>query len=74
MAISRTNGRAVLRVALLLVAFIVTGCSGMQPFEPRDERTQGPEQGLFSGEAGEFVIYSGKKQKEADQEVPSKSK
>jgi hypothetical protein len=29
----------------------------MKPYEPRDERREGPRKGLISGEAGEFVIY-----------------
>jgi hypothetical protein len=29
----------------------------MEPYDPRDERVEGPKKGLFSGEAGKFVIY-----------------
>jgi hypothetical protein len=29
----------------------------MEPYEPRDHREEGPKQGLFSGEEGEFVIF-----------------
>jgi hypothetical protein len=43
--------------ALLLASFLVTGCTGMTPYEPRDDRVEGPKKGLLSGEAGEFVIY-----------------
>ena len=42
---------------LVMALSLVTGCKGLEPFEPRDDREQGPEQGLFSGEQGEFVIH-----------------
>jgi hypothetical protein len=45
-----------LQFGLLLMALMIIGCAGMEPYEPRDEREEGPEHGLFSGEAGEFVI------------------
>ena len=48
--------RRVLRCGPLLVALLVTGCAGMEPYEPRDEREEGPKQGLFSGPDGEFVL------------------
>ena len=53
---SGTLGRAVLRFGGLLIAMLLTACAGLKPFEPRNDRVEGPEQGLFSGEAGEFVI------------------
>ena len=40
-----------------LMVFIV-GCSGITPIELRNEREEGPQKGLFSGSAGEFVIFS----------------
>jgi hypothetical protein len=43
------------------MALLLNGCTGMEPYEPRDHREEGPEQGLFSGEAGEFVIFSREK-------------
>jgi hypothetical protein len=42
---------------LVLACLLITGCAGMEPYEPRDERTEGPKRGLFSGDAGEIVIY-----------------
>ena len=42
---------------LLLTALLAAGCAGFEPYEARDYREDGPEQGLFSGEDGEFVIY-----------------
>ena len=41
----------------LLVALLVTGCVGIQPYEPRDNREEGMEKGLFTGSEGEFVIF-----------------
>jgi len=35
---------------------MVTGCAGMEPYEARDEREEGPKHGLFSGSDGEFVL------------------
>ncbi len=56
MSLSRTPARRVLRCGSLLVALMVTGCAGMEPYEARDEREEGPKQGLFSGSDGEFVL------------------
>ncbi len=42
--------------ALLLALLFVAGC-GMEPYEPRNNREEGPERGLFTGEEGEFVIF-----------------
>jgi len=44
-------------VILLLMVVIVFGCAGIQPYEPRNHREEGPEKGLFSGSEGEWVIY-----------------
>ena len=41
---------------LLLIAVIMAGCAGIEPYEPRDHREEGPEKGLFTGSEGEFVI------------------
>jgi hypothetical protein len=41
----------------LLVAPLVTGCAGIEPYAPRDHREEGPERGLLSGADGEFVFY-----------------
>ena len=66
---SGTLGRAVLRFGGLLIAMLLTACAGLKPFEPRNDRVEGPEQGLFSGEAGEFVIVIWRKDTElADQQ------
>ena len=41
----------------LMVSVILAGCSGMTPTELRNNREEGPEQGLFSGAQAEFVIF-----------------
>lgn len=45
-------------VALLALAVVIAGCSGFTPVELRNEREEGPQKGIFSGSAGEFVIFS----------------
>jgi len=57
MGIFRTQRRKVLWTGLLLVALLVTGCAGIEPYEPRNDREEGPEKGLFTGPEGEFIIY-----------------
>ena len=42
--------------ALLLMWLFVTGCSGITPYQPRNNREEGPEKGVFTGSKGEFVI------------------
>ena len=43
-------------LVIVLFSFLVAGCAGMKPYEPRNTREEGPRKGLFSGEQGEFVI------------------
>ena len=58
MGISRTRRRKALWIGTLLVALLViAGCAGIDPYEPRDNREEGPEKGLFTGSEGEFVIF-----------------
>ena len=57
MGISRTQIRKVLQIGPLLVALMVTGCAGIKPYVPRDDREEGPKQGLLSGPEGEFVLF-----------------
>ena len=56
MSISRKNLRKALRIGPFLVILMVAGCDGMKPYEARNDREEGPEQGIFSGSDGEFVI------------------
>jgi hypothetical protein len=58
MGISRVHRRKALWIGTLLVALLViAGCAGIEPYEPRDNREEGPEKGLFTGSEGEFVIF-----------------
>lgn len=58
----------------LVVLFLVAGCSGITPFEPRNNREEGPEKGLFTGSRGEFVISGGNHPEADQQEETQKSK
>lgn len=53
----KTRGKALWIVALLVTLVVISGCAGIKPYEPRDNRREGPEGGLFSGSKGEFIIY-----------------
>ena len=52
---------------LLLIAFVMAGCAGMEPYEYRNNREEGPEKGIFTGSQGEWVIV-GSKESETDKE------
>jgi hypothetical protein len=67
---SRTHRRKVLWIGPLLVALLVTGCAGIKPYKPRDNREEGMERGLFTGSEGAFVIL----RKADEPETPSKEK
>ena len=69
MDLLKTGKRKVLWIGPLLVAMLLTGCAGMEPYEARDHREDGPESGLFSGPDGEFVIYRKAEEPEADSEA-----
>ena len=43
--------------AIFIVALLFTGCTGIEPYQPRDYREEGMKKGLFSGSEGEFVIF-----------------
>lgn len=44
---------------LLTVLLITGGCSGITPGgQLRNNREEGPESGLFSGPAGEFILVA----------------
>jgi hypothetical protein len=57
MRISKIHIRKALWIGPLLVALLVIGCTGIEPYEPRDNREEGPERGVFTGSEGEFVIF-----------------
>jgi hypothetical protein len=71
MGISRINRRKSLWIGLLLVALLVSGCADIKPYEPRDDREEGPEKGLFTGSQGEWVIL-GPKAPQKDKEEKNK--
>ena len=48
----RTLCTGIVLTALLLSV----GCAGIEPYEPRNHREEGPEKGLFTGSKGAFVI------------------
>jgi len=45
----------------------MAGCTGIEPYEPRNDREEGPEKGIFTGSQGEWVIV-GPKKPESDKE------
>jgi hypothetical protein len=52
---------------LLLMVVVMVGCAGIEPYEPPNNREEGPEKGLFTGSRGEWVIV-GPKAEEPDAE------
>jgi hypothetical protein len=52
---------------LLLMVVVMAGCAGIEPYEPRKNREEGPENGLFTGSQGEWVIV-GPNEEETDPE------
>jgi hypothetical protein len=53
---------------LLLIAFVMAGCAGIEPYEPRNNREEGPEKGIFTGSEGEWVIFRKANEPEKDSE------
>jgi hypothetical protein len=60
MGIFGAHKRKVLWIVALLVVLLVGGCAGIKPYEPRDDREEGPKKGLFTGSQGEWVILGPK--------------
>jgi hypothetical protein len=48
---------------LLLIVVVMAGCAGIEPYEPRNNREEGTQKGLFSGSQGEWVIVGPKAEK-----------
>ena len=57
----------------MLVALLVTGCAGIKPYEPRDNREEGREKGLLTGSEGEFVIFRKADEPETGSEAGKRS-
>ena len=73
MGISRTHRRKVLWIGPLLVALLITSCAGIKPYEPRNNREEGMEKGLFTGSEGEFVIFRKADESETGSEAGKRS-
>lgn len=50
--------KAVWLGSLMAALLLISGCAGMEPYEPRDIRVEGMEHGVFTGSEGEFVVFS----------------
>ena len=72
MGIFGKHRQKALWIGPLLVAWLVAGCAGIKPYEPRDHREEGPEKGLFTGSAGEFVIFRKADEPETGSEAGNK--
>ena len=72
MGISRTLRRKALWIGPLLV-LLVAGCAGIKPYEPRNNREEGMEKGLFTGSEGEFVIFRKADESETGSEAGKRS-
>ena len=66
MDLFRKHKRKALWIGLLVAAMLVAGCAGIKPYEPRDNREEGPQKGLFTGSEGEFVIFRKADEPESD--------
>ena len=71
MDIFRKLGQKALVIGLVLVVLLTAGCAGIKPYEPRNDREEGPEKGLFTGSQGEWVIL-GPKAPQKDREEKNK--
>ena len=73
MGMPRKQSLKALLPSLIVVSLLVAGCAGIESYEPRDSREEGPEQGLISGSDGEFVIYRKADEPETDSEAGKES-
>lgn len=44
----------------MLIVVVMAGCAGIKPYDPPNNREEGPEKGLFTGSQGEWVILGPK--------------
>ena len=57
MRLCRTGSWKGLQVLTLpVVVLALAGCAGIEPYQPRNQREEGPEKGVFTGSQGAFVI------------------
>jgi hypothetical protein len=69
MRICNQHSRAVRwALVLLLIVVVMAGCAEIQPYEPRNNREEGPEKGLFTGSEGEWVIFRKAEEQDKDSE------
>jgi hypothetical protein len=66
MSLFNTYKQNALWGATLLAILLVAGCAGIEPYQPRDHREEGPQRGLLSGEDGEFSFYVNLPDNESD--------
>ena len=70
------SGSRILAILVLFFCLVAGGCSGITPDgELRNNREEGPENGLFSGPDGEFILLGPAKEeppaeKETQAEAP----
>lgn len=57
MGIFMRNIRKAIWIYASLMALLIAGCAGIEPYELRDNREEGPQKGLFTGAEGEWVIF-----------------
>ena len=51
---------------LLLIVVVMAACAGIEPYEPRNNREEGPQKGLFTGAQGEWVILRAQETQQSD--------
>lgn len=44
---------------MIVIISLITGCSGITPYEPRNHREEGPTGGLLTGPDGQWTIGVG---------------
>ena len=49
-----------------MIMVVMAGCAGIQPYEPRNNREEGPQKGLFTGAQGEWVILRAQEMQQSD--------
>jgi hypothetical protein len=53
-------------LAVFLVALVLgTGCSGIKPYDPPNDKEEPPGSGLLTGEDGKIVIHVNRDEKES---------